>query len=136
MSQPTLTVNEIFYSIQGEASHAGLPCIFVRLTACDLRCRWCDTEYAFHQGSPMTVSDIVTRVRKFGCLLVEVTGGEPLLQPQVTVLVQTLLDGCFALLGGRLRPWLASRARARLRNRMTGGLLIGAGLGLALARRS
>lgn len=98
MSQPTLTVNEIFYSIQGEASHAGLPCIFVRLTACDLRCRWCDTEYAFHQGSPMTVSDIVKRIRKFGCLLVEVTGGEPLLQPQVTVLVQTLLDDGFDVL--------------------------------------
>jgi 7-carboxy-7-deazaguanine synthase len=105
MSPPSLTVNEIFYSIQGEGGHAGLPCAFVRLTACDLRCRWCDTEYAFHEGTPMAVSDIVTRIREVGCPLVEVTGGEPLLQPQAPVLVQALLDEGFQVLvetGGHL----------------------------------
>ncbi len=105
MSQPSLTVNEIFYSIQGEASHAGLPCAFVRLTGCDLRCRWCDTEYAFHEGSRMAVGEIVARIREVGCPLVEITGGEPLLQPQAPVLVQALLDDGFQVLvetGGHL----------------------------------
>jgi 7-carboxy-7-deazaguanine synthase len=112
----TLTVNEIFYSIQGEAGHAGLPCAFVRLTACDLRCRWCDTEYAFHEGSPMAVGEIVARVREVGCPLVEVTGGEPLLQPQAPVLVQALLDDGFQVLvetGGHLDVSVLDR-RARI----------------------
>jgi 7-carboxy-7-deazaguanine synthase len=87
-----LTVNEIFHSIQGESTHAGRPCVFVRLTACDLRCSWCDTPYAFHEGSRMTVEDVVSRVREHGCELVEITGGEPLLQLEVYPLMQRLLD--------------------------------------------
>jgi 7-carboxy-7-deazaguanine synthase len=87
-----LTVNEIFHSIQGESTHAGRPCVFVRLTACDLRCSWCDTPYAFHEGQKMTVEDIVSRVRAYGCDLVEITGGEPLLQKEVYPLMQRLLD--------------------------------------------
>ncbi len=87
-----LTVNEIFHSIQGESTHSGRPCVFVRLTACDLRCSWCDTPYAFHEGSKMTVEDVVSRVRDYRCELVEVTGGEPLLQKDVYPLMQRLLQ--------------------------------------------
>jgi 7-carboxy-7-deazaguanine synthase len=87
-----LTVNEIFHSIQGESTHAGLPCVFVRLTACDLRCRWCDTPYAFHEGRKMSVDEVVADVTARGCGVVEVTGGEPLLQPDVFPLMQRLLD--------------------------------------------
>jgi 7-carboxy-7-deazaguanine synthase len=87
-----LTVNEIFHSIQGESTHVGRPCVFVRLTACDLRCSWCDTAYAFHEGTKMTVEDVLSRVRDYGCDLVEVTGGEPLLQKDVYPLMQRLLD--------------------------------------------
>jgi 7-carboxy-7-deazaguanine synthase len=86
-----LTINEIFHSIQGESTHAGRPCVFVRLTACDLRCSWCDTPYAFHEGRKMTVEDVVGRVRDYGCELVEITGGEPLLQPEVYPLMERLL---------------------------------------------
>jgi 7-carboxy-7-deazaguanine synthase len=87
-----LTVNEIFHSIQGESTYAGRPCVFVRLTACDLRCRWCDTPYAFHEGRKMSVDDVVADVEARGCPTVEVTGGEPLLQPDVYPLMQRLLD--------------------------------------------
>jgi 7-carboxy-7-deazaguanine synthase len=87
-----LTVNEIFHSIQGESTHAGRPCVFVRLTACDLRCRWCDTPYAFHEGRKMSVDEVVADVEARGCDLVELTGGEPLLQPDVYPLMQRLLD--------------------------------------------
>jgi 7-carboxy-7-deazaguanine synthase len=87
-----LTINEIFHSIQGESTHAGRPCVFVRLTACDLRCRWCDTPYAFHEGRKMSVDQVVADVEARGCDLVEVTGGEPLLQPDVHPLMQRLLD--------------------------------------------
>jgi 7-carboxy-7-deazaguanine synthase len=87
-----LTINEIFHSIQGESTHAGRPCVFVRLTACDLRCRWCDTPYAFHEGRKMTVDEVVADVEARGCPVVEVTGGEPLLQPDVYPLMQRLLD--------------------------------------------
>lgn len=87
-----LTVNEIFHSIQGESTHAGRPCVFVRLTACDLRCSWCDTPYAFHEGQKMSVEDVVGRVRDYGCDVVEITGGEPLLQKDVYPLMQRLLD--------------------------------------------
>ena len=87
-----LTVNEIFHSIQGESTHAGRPCVFVRLTACDLRCSWCDTPYAFHEGQKMSVDDVLGRVRDFGCDVVEITGGEPLLQQEVYPLMQRLLD--------------------------------------------
>jgi 7-carboxy-7-deazaguanine synthase len=87
-----LTVNEIFHSIQGESSFAGQPCVFVRLTACDLRCTWCDTPYAFYEGRKMSVDDVVADVEARGCALVEVTGGEPLLQPDVYPLMERLLD--------------------------------------------
>ncbi len=87
-----LTVNEVFHSVQGESSHAGLPCVFVRLTACDLRCAWCDTPYAFSEGRRREVADVVAEVASYGCRLVEVTGGEPLLQPDVYPLMQGLLE--------------------------------------------
>jgi 7-carboxy-7-deazaguanine synthase len=87
-----LTVNEIFHSIQGESTHAGRPCVFVRLTACDLRCTWCDTPYAFTEGQKMSVDDVVAQVRGYGCDVVEITGGEPLLQKEVYGLMQRLLD--------------------------------------------
>ncbi len=90
--ETVLTINEIFHSIQGESSHTGLPCVFVRLTACDLRCTWCDTPYAFAEGAKMSVDDVVARVEGFGCDLVEITGGEPLLQRDVYPLMQQLLD--------------------------------------------
>ena len=87
-----LTINEIFHSIQGESTHAGRPCVFVRLTACDLRCRWCDTPYAFHEGTKMSVDEVIADVEARDCQTVEVTGGEPLLQPDVYPLMQRLLD--------------------------------------------
>ena len=87
-----LTINEIFHSIQGESSHSGRPCVFVRLTACDLRCSWCDTPYAFTEGSKMSIDDVVQKVDEFGCDLVELTGGEPLLQKDVYPLMRRLLD--------------------------------------------
>jgi 7-carboxy-7-deazaguanine synthase len=86
-----LTVNEIFHSIQGESTHAGRPCVFVRLTACDLRCSWCDTPYAFTEGQKMSLEEVVERVRSYGCDVVEITGGEPLLQKEVYPLMERLL---------------------------------------------
>ena len=93
-----LTVNEIFHSIQGESSWAGLPCVFVRLTACDLRCTWCDTPYAFAQGRKQSVDDVLREVEAFGCRLVELTGGEPLLQAEVYPLMERLLGAGFQVL--------------------------------------
>ncbi len=87
-----LTINEIFHSIQGESTYAGRPCVFVRLTACDLRCTWCDTPYAFVEGRKMTVDEVVAEVARFDCPLVEITGGEPLLQDDVYPLMTRLLD--------------------------------------------
>ncbi len=87
----TLVVNEIFFSIQGESTLAGRPCAFVRLTGCNLRCVWCDTQYAFHEGRRMTVGEIVEQVGAFGSELVEITGGEPLLQDGVHALIEELL---------------------------------------------
>lgn len=88
----SLVINEIFHSIQGESSYAGLPCVFVRLTACNLRCTWCDTTYSFHAGQPQTLEAVVERVLAYDCPLVEVTGGEPLLQPAVFPLMKRLCD--------------------------------------------
>jgi len=85
-----LTINEIFHSIQGESTYAGAPCVFVRLTACDLRCTWCDTPYAFTEGAKRTVAEVVEAVAAFGCQLVEITGGEPLLQDDVYPLMAQL----------------------------------------------
>ena len=87
-----LTINEIFHSIQGESTHSGRPCVFVRLTACDLRCSWCDTPYAFHEGRKVSVDDVVSQVGAYGCRLVEITGGEPLLQRDVYPLMDRLLE--------------------------------------------
>ena len=87
-----LTINEIFHSIQGESSHAGQLCVFVRLTACDLRCSWCDTAYAFHEGRKMSVDEVVSAVEAHGSPLVEITGGEPLLQKNVHPLMTALCD--------------------------------------------
>ena len=86
-----LTVNEIFYSVQGESTYAGRPCVFVRLTACDLRCSWCDTPYAFHEGSKRRLEDVLAEVERYECPLVEVTGGEPLLQEGVYPLMDELI---------------------------------------------
>lgn len=87
-----LQINEIFHSIQGEALATGRPCTFVRLTGCNLRCSWCDTEYAFHEGRPMTVGQVMAEVDSHGCSLVEVTGGEPLLQAESVLLMERLLE--------------------------------------------
>jgi 7-carboxy-7-deazaguanine synthase len=86
-----VTINEIFYSVQGESTYAGRPCVFVRLTACDLRCSWCDTPYAFHEGRKRHIDDVLDDVERFGCDLVEVTGGEPLLQEDVYPLMERLI---------------------------------------------
>jgi 7-carboxy-7-deazaguanine synthase len=101
-----LTINEIFHSIQGESTHAGRPCVFVRLTACDLRCTWCDTPYAFTEGHKMPVDDVVADVLRYGCEVVEITGGEPLLQREVYGLMEALLArGLTVMLetGGHIR---------------------------------
>jgi 7-carboxy-7-deazaguanine synthase len=89
---PRVRVNEIFLSIQGESTRAGLPCVFVRLTGCNLRCTWCDTAYAFYEGHQMNVADVAAKVDSLGCSLVEITGGEPLLQQGVHSLIATLLE--------------------------------------------
>ena len=88
----TVRVTEIFHSIQGESTWAGLPCTFVRLTGCPLRCVWCDTAYAFHGGTRMDIDDVVAAVRETGCRLVEITGGEPLVQPGAATLAERLLE--------------------------------------------
>ena len=88
----TLRINEIFFSIQGESTWAGRPCVFIRLTGCHLRCTYCDTAYAFHEGGSRTIDDIVAEVCAFNCELVEITGGEPLLQKNVHPLMSQLCD--------------------------------------------
>jgi 7-carboxy-7-deazaguanine synthase len=87
-----LRVTEIFHSIQGESTHAGRRCAFVRLAGCNLRCRWCDSEYTFTGGERMSIDDVVDRVKRFGCDLVEVTGGEPLAQQEAFDLIRCLAD--------------------------------------------
>ncbi len=98
MSDQILKINEIFYSIQGESTFAGKPCVFVRLTACDLRCTYCDTEYAFYEGKKHTFEDIFREVAKFDCKLVEVTGGEPLLQKSVLPFMTELCNEGYTVL--------------------------------------
>ncbi len=100
-----LTISEIFHSIQGESTYAGAPCVFVRLAGCDLRCSWCDTPYAFTGGRKIAVEDVVSAVAAFGCDLVEITGGEPLLQEDVYPLMTALVEGGMTVLletGGHL----------------------------------
>jgi 7-carboxy-7-deazaguanine synthase len=86
-----ITITEIFHSVQGESRYAGRPCVFVRLTACDLRCSWCDTPYAFHEGRKRQLAEVIEEVAAYGCPLVEVTGGEPLLQEPVYPLMEQLV---------------------------------------------
>ena len=95
---PFLRITEIFHSIQGESTWSGLPCTFVRLTGCPLRCVWCDTEYAFHGGTPRTLDAIIEEVRSIGTSLVEITGGEPLAHPNAFLLAERLLDEGFTVL--------------------------------------
>jgi 7-carboxy-7-deazaguanine synthase len=87
-----MKINEIFYSIQGESSFAGRPCAFIRLTGCNLRCSYCDTEYAFYEGKEMSISEILREIEAFPTELVLVTGGEPMLQKSVHELFRNLLD--------------------------------------------
>lgn len=100
-----LKVNEIYFSIQGESTKAGLPCVFIRLTYCNLRCTYCDTEYAFYEGKDLTIEEILSEVKKYNCKLVEVTGGEPLVQRESLTLMSSLADNGFEVLletGGSL----------------------------------
>ena len=94
----SLTITEIYESVQGESTWVGLPCIFVRLTGCNLRCVWCDTEYAFYGGKKMSVEEVVAECEALDCKLVEITGGEPLLQKHCGTLAQALLDRGFTVL--------------------------------------
>jgi len=93
-----IKVNEIFLSIQGESTRAGLPCAIIRLTGCNLRCSWCDTRYAWQDGQDMTIDEVLARVDSLGCRRVEVTGGEPLIQPAAAELLRRLCDGGFETL--------------------------------------
>ncbi|HSB46076.1 MAG TPA: 7-carboxy-7-deazaguanine synthase QueE [Nitrospira sp.] len=93
-----MRITEIFHSIQGESSYIGQPCVFVRLTGCPLRCTWCDTEYAFYGGQECSVDEVLERVGSFGCRLVEITGGEPLAQPEAFALVTKLCDAGYTVL--------------------------------------
>ncbi|HUV50204.1 MAG TPA: radical SAM protein [Anaerolineae bacterium] len=88
----TLLINEIFYSIQGESLYAGLPCVFVRLTGCNLRCSYCDTRYAYEEGMEMELSEILQKVATYHCPLIEITGGEPLFQDNTPLLISKLLE--------------------------------------------
>jgi 7-carboxy-7-deazaguanine synthase len=100
-----LKIDEIYYSIQGEGTKAGLPCVFVRLTFCNLRCTYCDTEYAFYEGKDLSIGDIIQEVRAYNCPLVELTGGEPLFQEKSLILMKQLADNGFEVLletGGSL----------------------------------
>lgn len=100
-----IKVNEIFFSIQGESSRAGLPCVFIRLTYCNLRCSYCDTGYAFYEGSDFSIDEIVDRVKSYNCNLVEITGGEPLMQNECLDLMKILCDSGFDVMletGGSL----------------------------------
>ncbi|PYS83145.1 MAG: 7-carboxy-7-deazaguanine synthase [Acidobacteria bacterium] len=93
-----LRVTEIFRSIQGESTHSGRPCAFVRLTGCPMRCTWCDSEYTFTGGASLSVEDVMRQVRAYGCQLVEVTGGEPLAQREAFELIRRLCDEGFEVL--------------------------------------
>ena len=98
MREEQLLIHEIFHSIQGESTWSGLPCTFVRLRGCPLRCNYCDTSYAFHEGEKMSLQDIIEQVNSFNTPLVEITGGEPLIQPNVHLLMRELLDQGYRVL--------------------------------------
>ena len=93
-----MRITEIFHSIQGESTHAGRPCVFVRLTGCNLRCVWCDSEYTFTGGERMSMEDVIAKVKSYGCELVEITGGEPLAQSEAFELIERLCDDGFEVL--------------------------------------
>jgi 7-carboxy-7-deazaguanine synthase len=93
-----MRITEIYQSIQGESSYAGLPCVFVRTTGCDLRCQWCDSEFTFTGGVRMTVDEIIREVEKYDCNLVELTGGEPMLQANIYELAMRLADAGYTVL--------------------------------------
>ena len=93
-----LKINEIFYSIQGESTYNGMPCIFIRLTYCNLRCSYCDTEYSFYEGKDMSIKQIMDEIQKYECKLVEVTGGEPLMQEEAIDLMQTLIEKKYSVI--------------------------------------
>src|SRR5580704_2871684 len=93
-----LLIHEIYRSVQGESTFAGLPCVFVRLAVCDSRCVWCDTPHAFNQGTPVALDDLVRQILEFACPLVEITGGEPLLQAEVFPLMERLADAGLTVL--------------------------------------
>lgn len=95
---PSLRITEIFHSIQGESTKAGLPCVFIRLTGCPLRCTWCDTEYAFYEGMTVAIPEILEKVKTYGCPVVEVTGGEPLHQPQALLLLSELCEAGYTVM--------------------------------------
>lgn len=100
-----LKINEIFFSVQGEGTSAGLPCVFIRLTYCNLRCTYCDTEYAFYEGKDMSIDEILTEIKQFDCNLIEVTGGEPLVQKESFELMNRLCDANYEVMletGGSL----------------------------------
>ena len=100
-----LRINEIYFSIQGESTHAGRPCIFIRLTYCNIRCSYCDTEYAFQDGNDMEISEILDKIKQWDCNLVEVTGGEPLFQDECSDLLKELIQHGYEVLletGGSL----------------------------------
>ena len=101
----SLKINEIYYSVQGESTHAGRPCIFIRLTYCNLRCTYCDTEYAFYDGKDMEITDIMSEIKRWDCNLVEVTGGEPLFQDECIDLLNELVNSNYEVMletGGSL----------------------------------
>lgn len=91
-AETPMRITEIYQSIQGESSYAGMPCVFVRTTGCDLRCSWCDSEFTFSGGTSMTLEQIMAEVEKYACGLVELTGGEPMLQPEIYELAERLAD--------------------------------------------
>jgi len=94
----SLYITEIFRSIQGESSHAGRPCTFVRLSGCNLRCLWCDTTYSWEQGAPMSIDAVLAEVEGHGCPLVEITGGEPLAQAEMPELARRLVEAGYEVL--------------------------------------
>ena len=101
----SLKINEIYYSVQGESTHAGRPCIFIRLTYCNLRCSYCDTEYAFYDGKDMEITYIMSEIKRWDCNLVEVTGGEPLFQDECIDLLNELVNSNYEVMletGGSL----------------------------------
>jgi 7-carboxy-7-deazaguanine synthase len=96
-----MQISEIYKSLQGESTHAGLPCVFVRLTGCNLRCSWCDSEFSFHGGRKMTLEEVLSEVARLSPAggLVEITGGEPMLQErEVIPLMEQLLDADYQVL--------------------------------------